>query len=91
MVVNRGHGPDGGGQLGEMHRWLEPLLDAEPDMDVWDAAWFPIKVNGEIVGALVSDAVSNQSPQGDTGTVWPQRRLSRIPFSGLFAPRWKAL
>jgi uncharacterized protein GlcG (DUF336 family) len=40
------------GQLGEMHRWLEPLLDAEPDMDVWDAAWFPIKVNGEIVGAI---------------------------------------
>jgi len=52
MVVNRGHGPDGGGRLGEMHRWLEPRLDAEPDMDVWDAAWFSIKVNGEIVGAI---------------------------------------
>jgi Esterase FrsA-like len=28
-----------GGQFGEMHRWLEPLRDAEPDMQAWDMAW----------------------------------------------------
>lgn len=28
-----------GGQFGEMHRWLEPLRDAEPDLDAWDKAW----------------------------------------------------
>jgi dienelactone hydrolase len=28
-----------GGQLGEMHRWLEPLRHVEPDMQAWDKAW----------------------------------------------------
>jgi dienelactone hydrolase len=28
-----------GGQFGEMHRWLEPLRDAESDMQAWDTAW----------------------------------------------------
>jgi dienelactone hydrolase len=28
-----------GGQFGEMHRWLEPLRDVEPDMRAWDKAW----------------------------------------------------
>jgi dienelactone hydrolase len=28
-----------GGQFGEMHRWLEPLRDVEPDMEAWDKAW----------------------------------------------------
>jgi hypothetical protein len=28
-----------GGQFGEMHRWLQPIRDAEPDMRAWDKAW----------------------------------------------------
>ncbi|MDB5577636.1 MAG: alpha/beta hydrolase [Bradyrhizobium sp.] len=28
-----------GGQFGEMHRWLAPLRDKEPDLDAWDQAW----------------------------------------------------
>ena len=28
-----------GAQLGEMHRWLEPLRDKEGDMEAWDKAW----------------------------------------------------
>jgi dienelactone hydrolase len=28
-----------GGQLGEMHRWLEPLRNAEGDIRAWDNAW----------------------------------------------------
>jgi hypothetical protein len=28
-----------GGQFGEMHRWLKPLRDVEPDMRACDMAW----------------------------------------------------
>jgi dienelactone hydrolase len=28
-----------GGQFGEMHRWLAPLKDMEPDEDAWYKAW----------------------------------------------------
>jgi len=28
-----------GGQFGEMHRWLEPLRDVDPDIQAWDKAW----------------------------------------------------
>jgi dipeptidyl aminopeptidase/acylaminoacyl peptidase len=28
-----------GAQLGEMHRWLEPLRDKQGDMEAWDKAW----------------------------------------------------
>jgi hypothetical protein len=34
-----------GGQFGEMHRWLEPLRDVEPDMQAWDKAWVDLVVS----------------------------------------------
>lgn len=36
-----------GGQFGEMHRWLEPLRDVEPDMEAWDKAWVGIAAQQE--------------------------------------------
>jgi dienelactone hydrolase len=41
-----------GGQLGEMHRWLAPLVDADPDMDVWDAAWVSMARQQEELAGL---------------------------------------
>jgi hypothetical protein len=40
-----------GGQFGEMHRWLEPLRDVEPDMRAWDMAWVGMAAQQEDLAA----------------------------------------
>ena len=39
------------GQFGEMHRWLEPLRNMEPDMEAWDKAWVGMAAQQEDLAA----------------------------------------
>jgi dienelactone hydrolase len=41
-----------GGQLGEMHRWLAPLTNAEPDVNAWNRAWADMAQQQEELAAM---------------------------------------
>ena len=41
-----------GGQLGEMHRWLAPLRNSEPDVGAWGKAWAGMAQQQEDLAAV---------------------------------------